>query len=326
MSPVPAAATAIDVTEPGATGLPDVLCVGLVCVDLLLAVPHHPAPDEKLRATSRLIAPGGPAAVAAAQIARLGGRAAFAGLIGDQGTDPFAPLLRNAFAAAGIDHSALRSLAGFETPLAAILVKPDASRAVLSHRPEPPAPTSPSPFTVPADTPPFPAARVLLTDGHRPGWNAALHRHARATGAPLVLDAGSLSPSVRELAALADPVVASEACARAALDGADPAAPEADLPRALGAGADAVVVATLGPRGAVWWRDGRRGRCPAFRIEAVDTTGAGDAFHGAYALGLARGMAFDDLLRFASAAGALACTRPGAWPALPDATELAALL
>lgn len=302
----------------------DVLCAGLVCVDLLLAVPHHPGPDEKLRAASRLIAPGGPAAVAAAQIARLGGRAAFAGLIGDERTDPFAPLLRNAFAAADIDHSALLSVAGFETPLAAILVKPDASRAVLSHRPEPPAPASPAPN--PADAPAFPAARVILTDGHRPGWNAALHRHARAGGAPLVLDAGSLSPSVRELAALADHVVASEACARAALEGADPAAPWADLPRAFGATAGAVVVATLGPRGAVWWRDGRRGRSAAFRIDAVDTTGAGDAFHGAYALGLARGMAFDDLLRFASAVGALACKRPGAWPALPDAAELAAFL
>lgn len=295
----------------------DVLCAGLLCVDLVLDVTHHPAADEKLRASSRLVAPGGPAAVAAAQIARLGGSAAFAGLVGDERVDPFAPLLHRALAAENVDASALVAPVGFETPLAAILVKPDASRAVVSHRPAPDAPPAP---------PTFPAARVVLTDGHRPEWNAALVAHARALGAPLVLDAGSPSDSVRELAALADHVVASEACARSALGGADPAHPEAPLAQALGARADATVVLTLGPRGLVWRGPAGRGVLPAFCIDPIDTTGAGDAFHGAYALGLARGLPWPHLLRLASAAGALACTRTGAWPALATAAEVDRLL
>lgn len=303
-----------------AAPLHDVLCVGLVCVDLLLSVPHHPASDEKLRANSRLVAPGGPAAVAAAQVSRLGGRAAFAGLIGDTAADPFASLLLGAFATEGIDTSALVSATGFETSLAAILVKPDASRAVVSHRP---APSD----TTPIPAPNFPAARVLLADGHRPEWNNALLAHARATGAPLVLDAGSWSDSVRALAPRADHLVASEACARAALGGADPASVSpAALRVALAARPDATVVVTLGPRGLVWSRSDAAGTAPAFRIEATDTTGAGDAFHGAYALGLARGLPFPEILRLASVAGALTCTRPGAWPALPTEDEVDAFL
>lgn len=308
----------------------DVLCVGLVCVDLLLSVPHHPAPDEKLRASSRLLAPGGPAAVAAAQIARLGGRAAFAGLIGDAATDPFAPLLRQAFAAENIDTTALRSTPGFETPLAAILVKPDATRAVLSHRPAPAFHRSGTAEpSRPGLAPSFPAARVILADGHRPEWNDTLLAHARGTAAPLVLDAGSWSDSIRALAPNADHLVASEACARSALGGVDPASVHpAALRTALGARPDATVVVTLGRRGLVWsdHAAGSAGALPAFRIDAIDTTGAGDAFHGAYALGVSRGFSLNDTLRFASAAGALACTRPGAWPSLASAPEISAFL
>lgn len=312
----------------------DVLCVGLVCVDLLLSVPHHPAPDEKLRATSRLVAPGGPAAVAAAQVARLGGRAAFAGLVGDAAADPFAALLRAAFAAEGVDTTALASVPAavardFETPLAAILVKPDATRAVLSHRPPPPSCVTHW-VTQGLGAPVFPAARVVLADGHRPEWNEAVVAHARALGAPLVLDAGSWTDSVRSLAPRTDHLVASEACARDALDGLDPAsAPPDRLREALRAAPAATVVVTLGPRGLVWdsgGSPGNAGALPARRIDATDTTGAGDAFHGAYALGLARGLALPDTLRLASAAGALACTRPGAWPALASAAEVDAFL
>ncbi|MEO0055257.1 MAG: hypothetical protein RLZZ50_1204 [Verrucomicrobiota bacterium] len=305
----------------------DVLCVGLACVDLVLSVPHHPAPDEKIRAASRLIAPGGPAAVAAAQVARLGGRSAFAGLLGDPARDPFAPLLRAAFANEGIDTTALLATPGHETPLAAILVKPDACRAIVSHRPATQSISQSLIDEIRPAVPSFPRARVVLADGHRPEWSDALAAHADTMGAPLVLDAGSWTEPVRALAPRAGHLVASETCARAALGGEDPAAAEpAALRRALRARADAFVVVTLGPRGLVWSSPSSSGAQPAFRIVAVDTTGAGDAFHGAYALGLARGLESDARLRLASAAGALACTRAGAWTALADTREITGLL
>ncbi|MDQ7011869.1 MAG: PfkB family carbohydrate kinase, partial [Mariprofundaceae bacterium] len=86
------------------------------------------------------------------------------------------------------------------------------------------------------------------------------------------------------------------------------------------------VVITRGADGLLWARDGETGALPAFDVAVVDSTGAGDAFHGAFALGVARKMAWDELLRFASAAGALTCTRLGARPGLPRASEVEALL
>jgi sulfofructose kinase len=90
------------------------------------------------------------------------------------------------------------------------------------------------------------------------------------------------------------------------------------------------VIVTLGERGLIWQRnteDGtERGSLPAFAVTAVDTTGAGDAFHGALAAGLAAGMAWLPLLRYASAAGALCCTRYGARLGIPTAAEVAGLL
>jgi len=87
-----------------------------------------------------------------------------------------------------------------------------------------------------------------------------------------------------------------------------------------------IVVITLGERGLIWSRHGERGAMPAFDVEAIDTTGAGDAFHGAFGLGLARGMPWQDLLRFASAVGSLACSRLGARVAMPTAIELRCML
>jgi sulfofructose kinase len=93
----------------------------------------------------------------------------------------------------------------------------------------------------------------------------------------------------------------------------------------LGQHSPAVVI-TLGEAGLVWKNEGGSGSLPAFPIDAVDTTGAGDAFHGAFAAGLASGKPWNDLLTYASAVGALCCTKYGARPGLPTAKGLAAFL
>ncbi len=86
------------------------------------------------------------------------------------------------------------------------------------------------------------------------------------------------------------------------------------------------VVVTLGERGLIWQRGEQSGRLDAFEVNAVDTTGAGDTFHGAFAAGVAAGMEWHDLLRYASAAGALCCTKHGARIGIPTADEVSALL
>jgi ribokinase len=86
------------------------------------------------------------------------------------------------------------------------------------------------------------------------------------------------------------------------------------------------VVVTLGEAGALAWQEGRATRVAGFAVEVVDTTAAGDAFNGALAVAVAEGRALADALRFANAAGALACTRRGAQPSLPARAEVERLL
>ena len=80
---------------------------------------------------------------------------------------------------------------------------------------------------------------------------------------------------------------------------------------------------TMGARGYLWAeRDGRSGHQPALKVDVVDTTGAGDAFHGAFALGVAEGMDMEACVRRASAVAALKCTRLGSRAGLPTRSEL----
>jgi sulfofructose kinase len=85
------------------------------------------------------------------------------------------------------------------------------------------------------------------------------------------------------------------------------------------------VVITLGEKGLIWRRGQERGAITAFPIAAIDTTGAGDAFHGAFAAAVSLRMNWPDVLNYASAAGALCCTKTGARPGLPSQEEHQAL-
>jgi len=200
------------------------------------------------------------------------------------------------------------------TPTSQILAKPDGARSVVNFRGDAP------PLPADAAAPPPESARVWLFDGHEPELSEALNRAARAAGRITMLDAGSLRDGTRRLAGAVSVLAASETFARQWSRAHDPA----QILEALRAVNDCVVV-TLGARGLIWARGGDTGRMPAFSVQAVDSTGAGDAFHGALAWALARGRDWRDALRLAQAAGALACTRLGARRALPTREELARL-
>ncbi|MDX8405394.1 MAG: PfkB family carbohydrate kinase [Mariprofundus sp.] len=213
---------------------------------------------------------------------------------------------------AGVDLSAVVR-GPHPTPLSQILAKPDGLRSVINFKGDTPhlAATAASPAP----------ATVYLFDGHEPELSQALCDQAKAGGSKTVLDAGSLHKGTRLLAGQVDYLVVSARFA-SHYSGTD------DMHKALHRLAEISrhVVITQGEAGLLWSTDGHQGEMPAFHIHAVDSTGAGDAFHGAFALGLARGMAWFELLRYASAAGALTCTRLGARTALPDAMQVQRLL
>lgn len=282
----------------------DVLCVGHAAYDLIYAVPHHPNADEKMVAESFLSCGGGPAANAAVMVAKLGLKSAFAGYLGD---DVFGELHWQELIGQHVNVD--RVVRGSSpTPLSMVLVKSDGKRALINYKGETKAlPTTAVGFS---DL----KAKVILFDGHEPHLSIPLAKHARAQGIITVLDAGSVHEGTLGLMTLVDHLVCSEKFALQ-LHG--------DIETALIKIAEIAptVVITLGENGLIWQQGKTRGALPALVVTAVDTTGAGDAFHGAYAAALALKLDWSALLRYASAAGALCCTKAGARLGLPTYQE-----
>jgi len=288
----------------------DVLCIGHAAYDITMAVDHHPRADEKMLAEALDFAGGGPAANAAVAVARLGGHAAFCGYLG---RDVFGDVCMDAFGAEGVDTS-LIVRGDAPTPVSQILAKPDGTRSVVNFK-------SDTPWLA-ADAIRFnEEPKVMLFDGHEPLLSASLFKQAKTAGIMTVLDAGSLHKGTDALALEVDYLVASSKFTRQFCD-------TDDMQAALKLLADKRdnVVITLGEAGLIWFKDGETASLSAPAVQVVDSTGAGDAFHGAVALGLARGMAWEEILRFASRVGALTCTRLGARAGLPGASEVTALL
>ncbi|MGZ5054817.1 MAG: carbohydrate kinase family protein, partial [Methylobacter sp.] len=198
------------------------------------------------------------------------------------------------------------------TPLSAILVSPDGKRSLINYRGDTQA--------LPADALDFTdvQAKVILFDGHEPFISLPLAEKARQVKIPTVLDAGSVHDGTLALMSRVDYLVCSEKFANQYADNEHKALSQlAEL-------APAVVI-TLGERGLIWQRGHEQGTVPAYPITPIDTTGAGDAFHGAFAAGLAKGLEWQALLRYASAAGALCSMKMGARLGLPDQKEHALL-
>lgn len=284
----------------------DVLCVGHASWDLVFEVPRHPNPDEKLFAEALVTCGGGPAANAAVTVARLGLASGFLGVLG---ADAFGDLHLKELNCEGVNtHMVLRN---GSTAVSSVLVKPGGDRALVTARGriEEPLSATMDPARI--------QATVYLFDGHE----ARLSAPFIGRQCPTVLDAGSLHAGTRALMGQVEHLVCSEKFAREWL-GED--RPDEAL-RQLSDIAPVVVI-TLGQRGLIWQRDGQQGSLGAFSVRAVDTTGAGDAFHGAYAAALVMDLPWLEVLRFASAAGALATTCMGARPALPGKGAVEALL
>ncbi|OAI02981.1 carbohydrate kinase [Methylomonas methanica] len=286
----------------------DVLCVGHASYDLVFSVPHHPGADEKIFADDLLGCGGGPAANAAVTVAKLGGKAGFCGYLGD---DVYGDSHLRELQEHGVDTQ-LVVRGTSPTPLSTVLVKPNGQRALINYKGQTSA--------LPANAIDFDdlAAKVLLFDGHEPHISLRLLNQLTHP-VPTVLDAGSLHDGTLALMDKVDYLVCSEKFAVQY-------AGDENLALTKLAQIAPVVVITLGERGLIWQRGQEQGSLSAPPIVAIDTTGAGDAFHGAFAAGLAKGLSWIELLRYASVAGALCCSRMGARPGLPSLSEHQKLL
>ncbi len=285
----------------------DVLCVGHAAYDLSLGVSRQPGADEKTVAASLVESGGGPAANAAGTVARLGLRSAFVGYLG---RDVWGERHVQEFRRAGVLTDFIVR-GDFPSPLSVVLVKPDGQRTVVNYRGSTPF-LPPDAIGLAALAP-----KVILFDGHEPDLSIALRQQARQRRIPTLLDAGSVHRGSQALVAgTGDPgpdypgveyLVCSEKFAHAYTGLTDEEQAALRLTRY-----SPQVVVTLGRRGLVWVDGAGRGRLAAFPVQVVDTTGAGDAFHGALAACLALERPWLESLRYASAVAAICCTKRGA--------------
>lgn len=287
-----------------------IACVGHSAVDHVFQVRRFPDRATKTPAHDLQSVGGGMAANAALACARLGARVRFVGAVGD---DDAGRLVRRQLDAEGIDLRFLQQVAGARTSASAIIVDDRGERHIFNHLGNALAGAQ-----LPDDAV-FDGCDAVLVDPRWPaGAGAALswaRRHRRLS----VFDA-DVAPR-QDLVALvpqAQWAVFSEPGLAAWADGLPH---EAALRQALAQGTANAVV-TLGEHGVLHATGARLARIAAFAVQAVDTTGAGDVFHGALTLALARGLAPDAALRYASAAAALKCTRAGGVRGAPTGGEV----
>ncbi|MEI6147312.1 MAG: PfkB family carbohydrate kinase [Methylococcales bacterium] len=287
----------------------DVLCVGHASYDLIFSIDHHPLADEKISATGFVGMGGGPAANAAVTVAKLGFKTAYAGYLG---LDIYGERHYQELLDIGV-HCDLIVRGNLPTPLSTILVKPDGQRALINYKGETKALSAEaidfSPIT----------PKVVLFDGHEPQLSSALLESRQEKSSISVLDAGSLHEGTLSLMHKVDYLVCSEKFAIQYAGNVETA-----LQRL--AEASPTVVITLGAKGLIWKRGQEQGVLSAFSVNCVDSTGAGDAFHGAFAAALCTEMSWLDILRYASAAGAGCCTKIGARTGIPNHQDIQVLL
>lgn len=273
----------------------DVLCLGHACYDLVFSVDHHPDIDEKMTADNFIQCGGGPAANAAVMVAKLGLKSAFSGYLGHD-------LQGESHCQEFIKHQVCTELikrGESPTPVSSVLVKPNGHRSLINYQ------SATQPLS--ADSIDFSKInpKVILLDGHQPHLSIALLKQRIHKKIPTVLDAGSVHQGSLALMDKVDYLICSEKFALQHSETLDKALENlSKLSPAL--------VITLGEKGLLWKRGLETGSLPAYKVKVIDSTGAGDAFHGAFSAALALNKNWLQSLAYASAAGALCCTKMGA--------------
>ncbi|HWF93793.1 MAG TPA: PfkB family carbohydrate kinase [Xanthobacteraceae bacterium] len=298
---------------------PQVLCTGIAVLDAVFGVAQFPVPEAKTQASAFMIISGGCAANAAVAIARLGGRARFAGpLGGPAGAEAIGDRIVAALAGEQVDCAACPRVPGVASSMSAICIDPLGERAIVNYRDDRLAaarPSDPSALVATAD--------AVLADNRFPEFVLPICDAARARGIPVVLDVDKPTRATDSLLRIATHLVFSAEGLRATVDTDDL---DAGLGR-IAAVSRSFLAVTDGAHGVFWRMPGPQEkvrRMSAFPIQPIDTLAAGDVFHGAFALALAEGREETDAMRFAAAAAAIKCTRFGGITGAPGRAEVEA--
>ncbi|MFB7779170.1 ribokinase [Streptomyces bauhiniae] len=296
----------------------DLLVVGSANADLVIGVERRPAAGETVLGSDLAVHPGGKGANQAVAAARLGARTALLARVGD---DAHGRLLLDAQRAAGVDTAGVL-VGGAPTGVALITVDPLGDNSIVVS---PGANSRLTPGDVRAATGRLHAARVVSAQMEVPLETVVEVVRNLAPGSRLVLNASPPRPLPAQVLAACDPLIVNEHEAKVLLGGAAPGGRPEEQARGLLAEGPRSVVVTLGADGALVASADGIVRVAPVKVDAVDITGAGDAFTAALAWRLSQGSSLADAAHYAARAGALTATRPGAQDSFPTAAEVKAL-
>ncbi|UTJ47428.1 sugar kinase [Atlantibacter subterranea] len=291
-----------------------IACVGIAVLDRIWYLNDLPKEGGKYVAGDYKEVGGGPAATAAVAAAKLGAEVDFIGRVGDDDTGN---RLLAELQAYGVNTRYTRIVKGARSSQSAVLVDAAGERIIANY-----------------PSPDLPACADWMADIDFSQWDAVLadvrwHHGAkqaftlaRANGVTTVLDADVTPQDIAELVALSDHAAFS-APGLVRLTGVTDAPAALKQAKTLTNGH---VYVTQGAQGCLWLENSRLCHLPAFHVDVVDTTGAGDVFHGALAVSLAQKTETAEAIRFASAVAALKCTRPGGRAGIPDCDQTRSFL
>jgi sulfofructose kinase len=297
---------------------PRILCAGIIVLDEVFRVEEFPQADGKVQANGFFVVNGGCAANAAVAIARLGGHAALAGpLGGPEGEDGNGDRVLKALQRENIDCTHCQRIDGMATALSAIFMNARGDRTIVTYRDERIATAKPKDADAMVAQ-----ADAVLADNRYPDFVRPICEAARARNLPVLIDGDRPTVEDDPLFGLATHVIFSSECLRATTGVTDLGEGLARIAGRTGA----FLAVSNGPGDILYLDRGELLRVPVFEIEAVDTLGAGDAFHGGFLLALAEGQGVIAAMRFGAAVAGIKCTRLGGSAGSPNRAEVEALL
>ena len=295
----------------------DVVGLGCSCLDFIGVVPHIPGLDEEIEMLVSTQQGGGEVATALVTLAKLGASATYVGKIGD---DPVGYFIKHEFDQYGVDTGHMIVEPGVTSLASMVMVdRATGKRTIVGGNPTVSdlQPNEVQPGVIED-------ARYLHLDGTFRQAVLEAARRARSAGVTVVLDADVLSydADVHRLIELTDILIPSKGFAQR-FTGTDDPEQAIAIMRSYG---PSVVALTLGEQGSVCHAGGRLFRTPAFTVDVVDTTGAGDVFHGAFIFGMVQDWPFEKAATFASAVAAMKCRKLGGRLGIPTLQEAIAFL
>ena len=289
-----------------------VVGIGSALFDILMTADGFPKEDTKLQGKDTKIQCGGPCATALVAMSKLGIQSEYMGTLGD---DMYGSFIRGEFQKYGVACDQVRTVAGTQSFHSFVLLNlQNTSRTCIWSKGTVPAP---QPGDIDLET--LKHAKYLHLDGHQ--LDAAIYaaQKAHEYGVKVSHDAGGTYPGIERLLPYDDVLIPSEEFSLKITGSAAAADAAAKLYEAYH---PETLIITQGSRGGFIWQDGRELRYPVFPVDAVDSNGAGDTFHGAFVAARIKGMDVYDAACFASATSALKCTRFGAQQGIPHFDEV----